>query len=75
MIICLQTYDVSTSYPQLYDWLQEHEARVLDMFHQFDAKDEEGNSRGHVTKENFVVCLQTLSKLMTEHIIIGNECS
>ena len=47
---------------QLYDWLQEHEKRVLNMFHQFDQEDKEGKFKGKLTQENFVVCLQTLSK-------------
>ncbi|XP_032231944.1 ankyrin repeat and EF-hand domain-containing protein 1 isoform X2 [Nematostella vectensis] len=46
---------------RLYDWLQEHEDKVLGMFHQFDPEDEEGNRKGYINKDNFIMCLQTIS--------------
>ena len=48
---------------QLYDWIQEHEQKVLNIFHQFDP-DEDGRRNGKITRDNFVMCLQTISKYM-----------
>jgi len=47
---------------QLYDWIQEHEEKVLSIFHQFDPEEEDGSRKGKITKDNFVMCLQTISK-------------
>ncbi|KAK3754399.1 hypothetical protein QZH41_011175, partial [Actinostola sp. cb2023] len=46
---------------RLYDWLQEHEEKVLGMFQQFDPEDEEGGRHNHLNRENFVMCLQSLN--------------
>ena len=46
---------------QLYDWIQEHEEKVLNIFYQFDPE-EDGGRKGKITKDNFVMCLQTISE-------------
>ncbi|XP_068732245.1 ankyrin repeat and EF-hand domain-containing protein 1-like isoform X2 [Montipora capricornis] len=45
---------------RLYDWIQEHEQKVLNIFHQFDP-DEDGRRNGKITRDNFVMCLQTIN--------------
>lgn len=47
---------------QLYDWVQEHEEKVLNICYQFDPEEEDGSRKGKITKDNFVMCLQTISK-------------
>ena len=51
-----------TCLQQLYDWIQEHEEKVLNICYQFDPEEEDGSRKGKITKDNFVMCLQTISK-------------
>ncbi|XP_020620565.1 ankyrin repeat and EF-hand domain-containing protein 1-like isoform X1 [Orbicella faveolata] len=46
---------------RLYDWIQEHEEKVLNICHQFDPEEEDGRRKGKITKDNFVMCLQTIN--------------
>ncbi|XP_073243068.1 ankyrin repeat and EF-hand domain-containing protein 1-like isoform X1 [Porites lutea] len=46
---------------RLYDWIQEHEEKVLNIFYQFDPEEEDGSRQGKITKDNFVMCLQTIN--------------
>lgn len=54
-------------YNQLYDWIQEHEEKVLNICYQFDPEEEDGSRKGKITKDNFVMCLQTISKWSGEN--------
>ena len=47
---------------QLYDWIQEHEQKVLNIFYQFDPEEDDRGRKGKITQENFVMCLQTISE-------------
>ena len=47
---------------QLYDWIQEHEQKVLNIFYQFDPEEEDKGRKGKITRDNFVMCLQTISE-------------
>lgn len=55
-------YFLFTFFKQLYDWIQEHEEKMLNIFYQFDPEEEDGSRKGKITKDNFVMCLQTISK-------------
>ncbi|XP_058965683.2 ankyrin repeat and EF-hand domain-containing protein 1-like isoform X1 [Pocillopora verrucosa] len=46
---------------RLYDWIQEHEEKVLNICYQFDPEEEDGSRKGKITKDNFVMCLQTIN--------------
>ena len=35
---------------------------MLNIFYQFDPEEEDGSRKGKITKDNFVMCLQTISK-------------
>ena len=37
---------------------------MLSIFYQFDPEEEDGSRQGKITKDNFVMCLQTISKLL-----------
>ena len=39
---------------------------MLSIFHQFDPEEEDGSRQGKITKDNFVMCLQTISKSFSE---------
>lgn len=47
---------------QLYDWIQEHEQKVLNIFYQFDPEEDDRGRKGKITRDNFVMCLQTISE-------------
>jgi len=61
-ILSFQMHYYFLLHKQLYDWIQEHEEKVLNIFYQFDPEEEDGSRKGKITKENFVMCLQTISK-------------
>ncbi|XP_015756266.1 PREDICTED: ankyrin repeat and EF-hand domain-containing protein 1-like [Acropora digitifera] len=46
---------------RLYDWIQEHEQKVLNIFYQFDPEDDDRGRKGKITRDNFVMCLQTIN--------------
>ena len=37
---------------------------MLNIFYQFDPEEDDGSRKGKITKDNFVMCLQTISKSM-----------
>lgn len=39
---------------------------MLSIFYQFDPEEEDGSRQGKITKDNFVMCLQTISKLLSQ---------
>ena len=39
---------------------------MLNIFYQFDPEEEDGSRKGKITKDNFVMCLQTISKLLSQ---------
>jgi len=42
---------------------------VLTICHQFDPEEEDGSRKGKLTKDNFVMCLQTISKYSGENAL------
>lgn len=46
---------------RLYDWIQEHEQKVLNIFYQFDPEEDDRGRKGKITRDNFVMCLQTIN--------------
>lgn len=66
-IFCCTSQCYHTCILQLYDWIQEHEEKVLNIFYQFDPEEEVGSRKGKITKDNFVMCLQTISKSTGEN--------
>ena len=39
---------------------------MLNIFYQFDPEEEDGSRQGKITKDNFVMCLQTISKFLSQ---------
>ena len=40
---------------------------MLNICYQFDPEEEDGSRKGKITKDNFVMCLQTISKWSGEN--------
>ena len=48
---------------QLYDWVLEHQEKIVDLFYKFDIERDDGTRSGKLSKDNLMTCLLTLSKL------------